>query len=73
MTASDDPVTIDVRRGSPTAEELAALIAVVGEAYAAEAAAATAEQPCARSRWRLSARNLRSSLSREQGWGGFSA
>lgn len=70
----DDPEALSwirVRRGSPTPEELAALLAVVGEAYVEEAAGATAE-PRRRSRWRLSARGGRSPMRREQGWGGFS-
>ncbi len=38
-----DGVTIDVRRGAPSEIELAALMAVVSEAYAVETAAATVE------------------------------
>ncbi len=41
---SGDGVTIDVRRGTASEEELAALIAVVSESYAREAAAAIAEE-----------------------------
>ena len=73
-TAADDatPPDIRVRRGNPTDEELAALIAVVGGAYLAESAE-TAVAPPARSRWELSARGLRRPLDRDRGWGGFSA
>ena len=75
MTAAPDPesvVSIDVRRGNPTEAELAALMAVVTEAYAEESAEATAPESPPRSRWRLSARGTRSALPRERGWGGFS-
>jgi hypothetical protein len=61
---------IEVRRGRPNDEEIAALIAVVGGAYLAEAADAAPVGP-ARSRWELSARGLRTPLPRERGWGGF--
>lgn len=62
-----EDITIDVRRGNPTEEELAALIAVVSEAYATEAATAVvAEEPC-RSAWAVSQRGLRTSLPRV-GW-----
>lgn len=60
----------EVRRGAPTPEELAALIAVVGDAYGSEQAGETAT-PVTRSRWELSARGLREPLRRERGWGGF--
>jgi hypothetical protein len=61
---------IEVRRGRPNDEEIAALIAVVGGAYLAEAADTAPVAP-ARSRWELSARGLRAPLPRERGWGGF--
>ena len=66
-------VAIDVRRGAPTEEELAALIAVVTEAYAGEAAEAVVEDRRARSGWSLSQRALREPLRRDLGWGGFRA
>ena len=70
MTGGDDaPLAIEVLRGNPTDEELAALIAVVGEAYSTEAADAVAGEPRRRSAWALSARALRSPLPRELGWG----
>ena len=62
---------VEVRRGHPTVEELAALVAVVGEAYREEAAQA-ADAPPARSRWDIAARGLRPPLPRERGWNGFS-
>ncbi|GAB3604058.1 acyl-CoA carboxylase subunit epsilon [Microbacterium aureliae] len=64
-------VTIDVRRGSPTDEELAALIAVVSEAYVDEAEHAVAADDPVRSAWHVSARGLRAPLRRELGWGRF--
>jgi hypothetical protein len=65
---SDDGVTIDVRRGTASEEELAALIAVVSESYAREAAAAIAEEPAVTTAWGLSQRGLRGPLRRELGW-----
>ena len=61
-------VAIDVRRGDPTPEELAALVAVVTEAYARESADAVADEARARSAWALSQRALRQPLRRDLGW-----
>ena len=69
--ADDNPdtgVTIDVRRGTASEEELAALIAVVSESYAREAAAAVAEESAVRTAWAVSQRALREPLRRELGW-----
>lgn len=71
LPADAEPVALDVVRGAPDAEELAAVIAVVTHAYAEEAAATTADEVRARSRWELSARGLRVPLPRGRGWGGF--
>ena len=68
MAREGDDVTIDLRRGTPTEEELAAIIAVVSESYAREAAAAIAEESPARTAWALSQRSLREPLRREAGW-----
>ena len=65
------PVGIDVRRGSPTEEELAALIAVVSQEYAAESAEAVADDRPTRSAWSVSQRGLRQPLRRDVGWGRF--
>ncbi|MFS0733689.1 acyl-CoA carboxylase subunit epsilon [Microbacterium sp. 1P10UB] len=62
------PLSIDVRRGSPSPEELAALVAVVSEAYAMEAAAATASDAASGDAWRASQRGLRAPLRRDVGW-----
>lgn len=66
-----DGVRVDVRRGMPDDDELAALLAVVTEAYTGEAAEAVAEDDAARSAWSLTQRNLRQPLRRELGWGRF--
>lgn len=65
------PVRVDVLRGDPTPEELAAVMAVVTEAYQREAADALAEAAPRPSAWQVSARALRAPLRREIGWGGF--
>jgi hypothetical protein len=70
--ATSQTIRIDVLRGSPTSSDLAALIAVVPEAYREESSAATAEDAPGRSAWSLSQRSLRQPLRRDVGWGGFS-
>jgi hypothetical protein len=65
-------VTIDILRGQASEEELAALIAVVTEAYTGEAAEAVAPDDAPRSAWSLTQRNLRQPLRPELGWGRFS-
>ncbi|GAA1945971.1 acyl-CoA carboxylase subunit epsilon [Microbacterium deminutum] len=67
----EEDLRIDVRRGLPTDEELAALIAVVSESYARESAAALAEEKPERNAWMLSQRSLRDPVRRELGWGRF--
>ncbi len=64
-------VRIEVLRGTPSEDELAALIAVVSEAYAGEAAEAVAEDDAVRSAWSLTQRNLREPLRRDLRWGRF--
>jgi len=61
---------IQVVSGNPTEEELAALIAVVGEAYVREAEEAVAEdvRPSA---WSRTQRALRTPLRRDVPWGRF--
>jgi hypothetical protein len=63
-----DGITVDVLRGAPTEVELAALVAVVSEAYVEEAAAAVADDSSTRSAWSLSQRAFRDPLPREAGW-----
>lgn len=65
------PLAMDIVRGSATEEELAALIAVVSDAYAQEAAAAVAEEPVV-SAWQRTQRPLRAPLRRDIPWGRFS-
>jgi len=63
---------IEVRRGDPTPEELAAVLAVVTETYEREAAATVIEEDeVAVSAWSISARALREPLRRDVGWGRF--
>lgn len=70
--AADDPgITVDVLRGQPSDAELAALIAVVSEAYTAEASSAVAPDSPRRSAWALSQRSFREPLRRDLGWGRF--
>jgi len=69
--AGGESITIDVRRGTPTEEELAALIAVVSEAYTGEAAEAVADDRASRTGWELTQRSLRQPLNRDLGWGHF--
>jgi Acyl-CoA carboxylase epsilon subunit len=74
MTTPADPaqsMRVDVLRGEADADELAALIAVVTEAYAEESAGATADDEAVRSAWSLSQRSLRTPLRRDLGWGRF--
>lgn len=68
---ADDGITIDVLRGTPSEAELAALIAVVSEAYLGEAAEAVAADDAVRSAWSVTQRGLREPLRRELGWGRF--
>ncbi len=68
---SAPPVRLDIVRGAPTPEELAAVIAVVGEAYESEASSAVAEEARRPSAWQLSARSLRPPLRRDLEWGSF--
>lgn len=70
-TSAPDAVRLDVRRGDPTPEELAAVIAVVTEAYEREASAAVAEDEVRPSAWQVSARALRAPLRRDVAWGRF--
>ncbi|WP_194765483.1 acyl-CoA carboxylase subunit epsilon [Microbacterium sp. UFMG61] len=65
------PPTIEITRGSATDEELAALIAVVSDAYAQESAEAVADEPVA-SAWMRTQRSLRTPLRRDIPWGRFS-
>ncbi|MGC5169224.1 acyl-CoA carboxylase subunit epsilon [Microbacterium sp. DT81.1] len=66
-----EPLRIDVRRGFPTDEELAALMAVVSEAYEREAAAAVVDETPAVSTWTRTQRRLRGPFPRGVTWGRF--
>jgi hypothetical protein len=64
------PPTIEIVRGTATEEELAALIAVVSDAYAQEEADAVAPEPRV-SAWARTQRPLRAPLRRDIPWGRF--
>lgn len=68
---AERPPTIEITRGSATEEELAALIAVVSDAYAQESADAVADEPRV-SAWTRTQRPLRTPLRRDIPWGRFS-
>jgi len=71
-TAAAEPgLRIEVLRGNPDAEELAAAVAVVSESYRSEAAAAVADETRRRTAWQISARPMRQPLRRDLGWGRF--
>ena len=70
MSGDEEPLRIDVRRGNPAEDELAAVIAVVGTAYLQERSGAVATEG-RRSAWSLSQRQLRRPIGRDVGWGGF--
>lgn len=68
--AAPAPVMLEVTRGTATEEELAALIAVLGDAYTNEQAEATVEEPRV-SAWTRTQRPLRRPLRRDIPWGRF--
>ncbi|WP_292831374.1 acyl-CoA carboxylase subunit epsilon [Microbacterium sp.] len=65
------PVRLRVLRGEPTPEELAAVIAVVTEAYAGEAATVATEDATLTPAWQVHARALRAPFRRDVAWGRF--
>ena len=65
------PLTLEIARGTASEEELAALIAVISDAYASEAAEAVADEPRV-SAWTRTQRPLRTPLRRDIPWGRFS-
>lgn len=71
MTEPDDTPRMEIVRGDPTEEELAALIAVVAEAYTHESAEAVADVPIV-SVWQRTQRGIRRPLRRDIPWGRFS-
>ena len=71
MSVSDPDgarIRVDVRRGNPTEADLAAVVAVVTEAYHREASEAVVDDPPVRPGWSLAARGLRQPLDRHAGW-----
>ncbi len=67
----DETLGVRVLRGTPSDVELAALVAVVGEAYAVEASAALAADETTATPWRRTQRALRAPLRRDVAWGRF--
>jgi len=70
-TPDDLPPTLEITRGTANEEELAALIAVITDAYASESADAVADEPAV-SAWQRTQRPLRRPLRRDIPWGRFS-
>lgn len=70
-TPDELPLTLEITRGAATEEELAALIAVITDAYATESADAVADEPIV-SAWTRTQRPLRKPLRRDIPWGRFS-
>ncbi|MFJ2544415.1 acyl-CoA carboxylase subunit epsilon [Microbacterium sp. NPDC087589] len=62
--------TMEITRGTASEEELAALIAVVSDAYTQEASEAVADEPRV-SAWARTQRPLRRPLRRDIPWGRF--
>ncbi|PKI90590.1 hypothetical protein CW368_09890 [Actinomycetales bacterium SN12] len=62
---------MEIVRGNPTEEELAALIAVVAEGYSHESAQAVADVRSV-SAWQRTQRGIRRPLRRDIPWGRFS-
>ncbi|MGN7978775.1 MAG: hypothetical protein BGN97_02600 [Microbacterium sp. 69-10] len=71
MTEHEDAPRIEIIRGNPTEEELAALLAVVSDAYTRETDEAVADEPHV-SVWERTQRGLRRPLRRDIPWGRFS-
>lgn len=69
--AADAIIGMHVHRGDPSPEELAAVIAVLGEAYSAEVEAAVVDDSTRPSAWSRTQRNLRQPLRRDIPWGTF--
>lgn len=71
MTEEQPAPGLRVVRGTANEEELAALIAVVTDAYEREAADAVADEPSV-SAWQRTQRPMRKPLRRDIPWGRFS-
>ena len=69
---TDEPeLSLAVTRGEPTPEELAAVIAVLSETYAAEAHDANSADKPEPSEWMRTRRQMRSPLRRARGFGSW--
>lgn len=69
--ADASPLSLHVLRGAPSEQELAAVIAVVSEAYAGEVDEAVADDAPAGSAWNRSARAARRTPESGSVWGRF--
>ncbi len=69
MADPDDVVRVDLVRGHPDEDELAAVVAVATAAYLQETRAAVAEERPRRSAWQIAATAPRPPLRRDLGWG----
>ncbi len=69
---SDEPaLSVAVTRGTPTPEELAAVIAVISETYAAEVEDAKSEDKPEPSEWMRTRRQMRRAPDRNVGFGSW--
>jgi len=71
VTGPSGELAVEVRRGNPTEEELAALIAVVSEAYEREVDAAVVDDTAVSTPWSRSQRAPRALPRRDVAWGRF--
>lgn len=77
VTDPDEPgvkvsgVDVQVRRGDPAPEEVAAVVAVITEAYTAEIDAAIADEERTPTAWSRRQRPMRAPLRRDIPWGRF--
>lgn len=67
----DADLSLAVTRGAPTPEELAAIIAVLSETYAAEVDDAKSDEKPQPSEWMRTRRQMRGSLRRDLGFGSW--
>ena len=65
--------SLSISKGEPTPEELAAVMAVISEAYAAEVDAAEATDEPKLSAWMRTRRQMRGGLRRDLDWGSWPA
>lgn len=69
--SDENDFSLAINRGDPTPEELAAVMAVISEAYAAEVQTARAVEPPQLSLWMRTRRSMRGRMRRDLGFGGY--